>query len=166
MKKRQRGQESKRGLSPVIASVLLILLVIVLASFIFLWARGFISEQIEKFGQPIETLCDSISFDAQIVQGSAGADALNVLNTGNTDLYQLDVRMTKGGETIVATFKFEIPIGTVTKGDIYLRMKDGSRPEKIELYPAIIGTVRGKESKKIFTCIDKGKILDLQDLVG
>ena len=43
----------KRGLSPVIASVLLILLVLVLASIIFLWARGFIGEQIEKFGEPI-----------------------------------------------------------------------------------------------------------------
>ena len=44
----------KRGLSPVIASVLLIALVLVLASIIFMWARGFISEQIEKFGNPVE----------------------------------------------------------------------------------------------------------------
>lgn len=41
---------NKRGLSPIIATVLLIFLVLILASIVFLWARGFFSEQLEKGG--------------------------------------------------------------------------------------------------------------------
>jgi flagellin-like protein len=167
MKKRGGKNESKRGLSPVIASVLLILLVIVLASFIFLWARGFISEQIEKFGQPVEKLCDSISFEAEIVDsGAAGADSLKVINTGNTAIFQLDLRMTKEGNSVVSTFKFKIDPGASTRGDVYLKMKDGTRPDELEVFPAIIGSVKGKNTQKVFTCINNGKVIDLKDLVG
>jgi len=70
-------------LSPVIATVLLIALVLVLAAIIFMWARGFISEQIEKFGTPIEDLCDSVDFDIEIVKVGLGYD----FEIGNFSLY-------------------------------------------------------------------------------
>ena len=44
--------KDKRAISPVVATVLLIVLVLILAAIIFLWARGFVGEQVEKFGEP------------------------------------------------------------------------------------------------------------------
>ena len=72
-----------RGLSPVIASVLLILMVLVLAVLIFLWARGFVSEQVEKFGKPIEQICSSVDFEVQKFGSS-----LEVVNRGNVDIHR------------------------------------------------------------------------------
>ena len=56
----------RRGLSPIIATVLLISLVLVLASIIFLWARAFLPEQIQKFESPIEDACKNVVFDASV----------------------------------------------------------------------------------------------------
>jgi len=157
----KRVKVKKKGLSPVIASVLLILLVIVLASLIFLWARGFVTEQIEKFGQPVEAACSGIEFEANIVDGLATNDALEVVNRGSLDIYRMEVKMIKGGEELFQKFEYKISVGSFAKGDIYLAMGDGSKPDEIIVYPALLGGVKGKDSNKVFTCLDKGKNIKL-----
>jgi len=144
----------KRGLSPVIASVLMILLVIVLASIIFLWARGFISEQIEKFGQPVGDLCESVDFMVERV-----GDDLEILNRGPVNIRHLDIKMFKGGDSEIKKFDFSIDAGAAIKKEATLVMGDGSSPDKIIVYPALIGNVRGRSSNKVFTCTDAGVTL-------
>jgi flagellin-like protein len=150
----------KRGLSPVIASVLLIALVLVLASIIFMWARGFISEQIEKFGNPVDTVCNQIDFDIERISGSAG-DELEVVNRGNIPIYHLDIKKISGGDAEVEKFKFDVDEGDAVRKSVDLKMKDGTRPEKVIVYPALLGTVKGKQSNKVFTCTDHGETLIL-----
>ena len=147
----------KRGLSPVIATVLLIMLVLFLAAIVFLWARGFISEQIEKFGRPVEDQCKLVDFDVAVVDGTAGQHALEVVNHGNIDIYRLEVKKTLGGNSEVSKFKFNIPAGEPIKGDVFLKMANDDTPDSITVYPALIGNVRGKDSNKVFTCIELGK---------
>ena len=147
----------KSGLSPIIATVLLVMLVLFLAAIVFLWARGFIGEQIEKFGRPVEDQCKLIDFDVAVVQGTLGQHALEVVNHGNIDIYRLEIKKSKGGNSEVTKFKFNIPAGEPKKGDAFLMMKDGSAPETITVYPALIGNVRGKDSNKVFTCVELGK---------
>jgi len=152
----------KRGLSPVIASVLLILLVLVLASLIFLWARGFISEQIEKFGQPIDAVCSSVNFDVDRIEVLTGNDILEVVNRGDIDIYHLDVKMFDGkGNSEISKFKFKVDAGESIRGEINLRMENGEKPEKITVYPALIGTVQGKPTNKVFTCNEIGKTITI-----
>jgi len=151
----------RKGLSPVIASVLLILLVMVLAALIFLWARGFISEQIEKFGQSIENLCSSVDFEVQVVRGTAGAFALEIVNRGNIDIFNLNIKMYKGGNSEISKFKFGVGAGESLKKDIYLKMRDNTLPDKIEVFPVLIGNVKGKHSNKVFTCNDAGKVIQM-----
>ncbi|MDH3353388.1 MAG: hypothetical protein OEL87_02995 [Nanoarchaeota archaeon] len=144
----------KRGLSPIIASVLMILLVLVLASIIFLWARGFISEQIEKFGKPVEELCSSIDFEVVRV-----GDDLEIINRGDIDIHHLDVKLFEGGNSEIGKFNFQIDAGDAVRKPVTLTMSDGSSPDKITVYPALVGNVRGKSSNKVFTCIDAGVTL-------
>ena len=155
----------KKGLSPVIATVLLIMLVMFLAALVFLWARGFISEQIEKFGRPVEDQCNLISFDVAVVSGTMGQHALEVVNHGNLDIYRLEIKKTLEGNSEVTKFKFNIPAGEPKKGDAFLMMEDGKTPESITVYPALIGNVRGKDSNKVFTCIELGQRIPISDLV-
>jgi len=150
---------NKRGLSPVVASVLLIFLVLVLASLIFLWARGFISEQVEKFGQPIEDLCASIDYDAGIADRVGGQVTLEVVNRGDVNIHHLDIKMVGGGNSEIGQFDFPVDAGGAISDDVYLRMENGDTPDEVVVYPALVGTVKGKHSNKVFTCNDQGKTL-------
>jgi flagellin-like protein len=149
-----RRRDNKRGLSPMIASVLMIMLVLVLAAMIFLWARGFISEQIEKFGRPVEELCGEVDFRAEKV-----GNELEVLNRGNVDIRHLDIKMFKGGNSEISKFDIQVDAGEAARQPITLIMENGDAPEETILYPALIGTVRGENSNKVFTCVDAGVTL-------
>ena len=150
MKKRVNS----RGLSPVIASVLLILLVLVLAAMIFLWARGFISEQVEKFGKPIDQICESVDFEVQRV----GSD-LEVVNRGNVDIYYLSIKMIKGGDSKFEKFDFPVDAGESVRKGITLLMENNVVPDEVIVYPALIGNVKGGDSNMPFTCLDYGRQL-------
>jgi len=147
---------SKFGLSPIVTSALLILLVLVLATLIFLWARGFVTEQIEKFGQPIEEKCDDVDFDVNIISGG-GLYTLEVTNRGNIDIYHLNVKKIKGASFETDRFEFKMDAGTSVSEAFDLRLADGSEPEEIIFYPVLIGNVKGKDSNKVFTCNNEGK---------
>ncbi|MBU0761307.1 MAG: hypothetical protein KJ858_06510, partial [Nanoarchaeota archaeon] len=56
--------KKRRALSPVIATVLLIAIALVLAVIIFLWARSFIGEGLEKDGRAIDKACENVVFNA------------------------------------------------------------------------------------------------------
>lgn len=151
----ERCFRNKKGLSPVIASVLLILLVLVLAAIIFFWARGFISEQIQKFDQPIANFCTQVDFDADLISGG-GSYKLEVVNRGNVDVFYFDIKKTKGGEQETTKFKFSVDAGDAKTEMIDINMEDGNLPEKITLYPALIGTIKGKSANKAVVCNDHG----------
>jgi len=144
----------RKGLSPVIASVLMIALVLVLAAMIFLWARGFIGEQIEKFGRPIDEICGNVDFRIERV-----GDNLEVANRGDIDIRHLDIKLIKDGNSEMAKFDIQIDAGKAETQAVDLLMEDGSKPEEIIVYPALIGGVRGESSIRAFTCLDAGKTL-------
>ena len=59
------GNKNKMGLSPVVATVLLIAMVIIIGIIIFLWFRGFTHESITKFGvRNVELVCGDVNFQA------------------------------------------------------------------------------------------------------
>ena len=150
-------RSGKKGLSPVIASVLMIMLVLVLAAMIFLWARGFISEQIEKFGKPVSEACAAVNFDVVKV-----GDNLEVINRGNVGIRSLDIKMFKNGNSEIANFEFggsEIGPGDAISEPIILLMEDKTAPDSVIAYPLLLGSVRGKSTNKPFTCTDAGKTI-------
>jgi flagellin-like protein len=85
---------SKKGLSPVITTILLVLLAVILAGIIFLWAKGFVKEGLVKFGEPIERACEKIKFEAAI----SGEDIL-LTNRGDVPIYKLRVVSSSAGSS-------------------------------------------------------------------
>jgi len=81
--------EKKRGLSPVMATVLLVGMAVVLDVIIFFWARFFVGEAITKDGQAIELLCDQVDFKADAYGTPL---TLYVENTGSVPLYGVEIR--------------------------------------------------------------------------
>lgn len=79
----------KRGVSPVIATVLLIAMVIVIALIVFLWIQELGGESIKKFGNKnIETVCKDVSFSADYSNG--------------------EVSITNNAEVPIANFKLKV----------------------------------------------------------
>jgi len=69
----------KKGVSPVIATVLLISIVIILGVIIFLWARGFVEESAQKSDRAVDMSCDDINFEAGY---NDNAGEIEVVNRG------------------------------------------------------------------------------------
>src|SRR3989338_10710768 len=78
----------KRGISPVIATLLLIALVIIIALIVFQWMKGFTKEAVTKFdGTNIDLVCNDVQFDA-----SYSAGTLTISNSGNVPIYNFDIK--------------------------------------------------------------------------
>jgi hypothetical protein len=140
----------KRGISPVIATVLLISISLILATIIFLWARGFVTEKTQKFETAIEFACDDIVFSAEV---DTGSNEVFINNKGNVPLYGIEIReRSLGSVKNVGVFEG----GTITVGDgakIPFADLGGFSPvtnSNVIVVPIILG--ESGDSKKSHVC--------------
>ena len=151
--------KDKRGLSPVIATVLLIAMVIVLALIIFLWFRGMAQEAITKFdGQNVELVCDDVNFDA-----SYSGDILLVQNNGQVPIYAMNLKKEEDGghstskiSTASGWPKRGLNPGRAFSGDVSL-----GNTEKLTVIPILIGKNDDGETKT-YVCDERhGEEVDI-----
>lgn len=84
---------NKKGISPLVATVLLVSITLILAVIVFFWARSFISETIEKNNRAIEMSCEDISFLIEARDGN-----LSLENIGSIPIYGVEMRIKGNGE--------------------------------------------------------------------
>jgi len=150
----------KKGLSPVIATVLLITLSIVLVGIVFMWMRGFVSEQVEKQGKPTDQVCQEVDFAVETTYDNVRKQVnLQIVNRGNVNIYGLDIKFIEEKDSSMKSFKFDARIGE--SSDVQLIPFVGEVKELI-LYPMILGSVKGKKVTKPVTCLSMGKSLKLE----
>ncbi len=150
-KRGERGQD-KRGLSPVITTILLIALTLVIIALVFLWFRGMVTESVTKFGKNINLVCDDVDFDASYSSGM-----LNIINNGNVPIYRInlkiaiagsyetkDIRELDGGSSWPDT---GLAQGGTFSGDIGSSVGSAS---ELTVLPILIGT--STKGKKTFMC--------------
>ena len=128
--------KNKRGVSPIIATVLLIVIVVILAMIIFLWARSFVGEAIQKKNKPIEQSCGEVNLELSYREG-----VLYATNKGNIPIYNLEISKKSGASIDTQNSGKGITLGaslTVNVGPDY---------DEIEVFPVILGqTETGKKS--------------------
>jgi flagellin-like protein len=155
----------KRGLSPVVATVLLLALVFIIAIIIFLWAKSFVSEKTEKFGEPIENACENVDFLAEADFNSGTDGEINIENRGNVPLYGVEVRKVGSGE-ILSVEKFEgtsINVGETDIIPINYNNNGLSVNDEINIIPIILG--EAGEFRKSYTCDEEyGFLTSVTDL--
>ncbi len=142
--------KKSKGVSPVIATVLLIAMVVVIALIVFLWFRGFSGEAITKFGGTnIELICGDVQFDASYLSGT-----LSLSNTGNVPISGIKAKISSQGsfETkdirdLVNWPAVGLSQGGVFSGDISSSVSSG---DDVVLIPVL----RGKSDKgeKTYVC--------------
>ncbi|MEK6945837.1 MAG: archaellin/type IV pilin N-terminal domain-containing protein [Nanoarchaeota archaeon] len=78
------------GVSPVIATVLLVAMTVVIALIVFIWFRQIGKETIMKLGENVELVCGDVSFRAEYVNNQ-----LLIVNEGNIPIYGIVLKVGK-----------------------------------------------------------------------
>jgi flagellin-like protein len=148
----------KRGLSPIVATILLIALAVVLAGIIMIWARSWISEQMEKGGMPADRTCEKITFAID----HSNIPKIKVVNRGSVYISGISVEVDYGFSKKITNYDVTAhPGGSSQEVSILIDRSEGD-PKKIIVYPQIIGNVKGKTSlNRAYTCTNQGQTINL-----
>lgn len=150
----------KRGVSPVIATVLLISMVVIIGIIIFLWFRGMVGETVTKFGKNIELACEDVVFDASYSKEIGTEEkTLYISNNGVVPIYDMNVKIEGAGShetkklSVISSWTEEKGIqGGVFSEDISSAVGTST---KLTLTPILLGSTDSGENKE-FVC-DEGQ---------
>lgn len=146
--------KKRKGLSPVIATVLLIAMTMVMGLIVFMWFRGLTQEKITKFdGTNIQLVCDDVSFEASY----SSSGMLSILNSGNVPIYGIKIKVSGDGSFATHDLK-DLSTEWATNYKAGLNQGMGfsgavtfsGSPDEIILIPVLIGD--SDQGKKTYTC--------------
>jgi len=153
MTKLKRGMlnSDKKGLSPIIATLLLVAVVVTLSAIVFIWAGRFIPEVISKQGMPAEQACENLVLSATFEGGK-----VIITNSGNIPAYGISLFAKSRGRSerfdlegsVMAGTSREFSSGIDEDGNTKSLRFDG--PESMEIIPGILG--EGETGKKVYKC--------------
>ncbi|HUW44144.1 MAG TPA: archaellin/type IV pilin N-terminal domain-containing protein [Bacillota bacterium] len=143
-------KRDKKGVSPVIATVLLIAMAIIIGLIIFLWFRGLTQEAITKFERNIELVCEDVEF---ISSYSLTLGKLAFENSGNVPVYDFNIKVSEEGGHRTLNLK-EIdsswPSVGLRQGGTFLSKDlntEFSGATEILIIPILAGTSQSGEEK-------------------
>lgn len=144
----------KKGVSPVVATILLLALMLVLAAIIFAWARGFVKEQLQKNGESAESVCAQLKFDVNFQRTGAVDERMTgniqVVNRGAIPIYGFDIKQVSGGNVMRTPFLFSVlPGETVPSKSLML----AGSASNLEMYPILLASVQNQKLNKQYTCL-------------
>ena len=167
---------NNKAISPLIATVLLIGITLASFALIVVWTRGFISERIEKFGENMDVVCGRIDYSAYVAPIEGGSDpsivTLVIDNKGNDNINSINVKLVKGGKSVVRTLmqKAGAPITGKKPGEINVDIDDFFPGEyltlddinEIEITPVLKGIGESSKKAKAFVCDSLTRALSLK----
>jgi len=137
---------NKKAVSPVIATVLLIVMVIIIGLIIFLWFRSFIPEQKEKFGRNIELACTDVAFQSGY---DSSTGILTISNTGTVPIYSINLKIAKDrGHTTTSITELDgsWPSLGLRQGILYNSISlDFDSSDEVLIIPILAGTSEGED---------------------
>ena len=87
-----KSKRSKRAVSELIATVLLIAITLVLGSIVFIWTKSLTPEAIIKDGKNIELVCQDVSFRASYISSTK---TILISNDGNVALDDIKIKIVR-----------------------------------------------------------------------
>ena len=86
---------NKRGVSPLIATVLIIGFTVALAAIIFTWGQSFVRETTEQTAQAASSAIDCANLNFE-VRPSSACDSVTIVNNGKNPISALTFRFDDG----------------------------------------------------------------------
>lgn len=140
--------KKKKGLSPVITTVILIGLVIAIVSIVFFWFRGMVEEGVTKFGKNIELVCEDINFKATYDKTTG---KLSIINDGNIHLYSISMKIINNGNYETQDLRDTLLLPNGLKPGEAEEITIGEYTEgSLELTPILMG--KSEKGNKMFIC--------------
>ena len=145
--------KNKKGVSPIIASILLVVLVLIIALIVFLWLRGLTQEAVVKFDKNVELVCDDVVFNAEYSNNK-----LQLTNNGNIPISNFQIKLfttsTKSTETKnISSYVPTWPIYGLQSGKSGSYSISLSGVSKITVIPILRGST--KSGEKNYVCDEK-----------
>jgi flagellin-like protein len=156
MARMQKHIDSKRAVSPLVATVLLIAITVSLAATIFVWQSGFFAEQVQKFyeGQNIlaERSCEKIIFDWSFDPDSS---ELIIDNQGNVPISKSNIKIidAKGNEE---SSVLDTPIKSSETYNASIANLPPVQGDDVEVTPYITGIGVKSGTAKLYYCQNSG----------
>ena len=140
---------NKKGLSPIVATSILIVIVIVLAIIILLWARGFIKESVIKeiagSSKRAEEFCREIGMRGFVNED----DTFGFENTGTIPIFAYRINLEESGSSKIIRVGNEKG-GSVNPGSIVIitdsivkDIQPYSSYDSVKIIPVLLGKVEG-----------------------
>lgn len=155
----EKIKTNKKAASEVIGSVLLIVLVIVIAGFVFFWIRGILKDKVVTYqGENIDLVCNKLKFNAEYVNGTV--KKVVVSNLGNIAINDFLVKKIEPGKTKNFNLKdygfFEtLEPGESASVSIQMEVVNSTGNliyQELNVIPILIGT--SDSGKKEYVCKD------------
>ena len=150
--------KNKKGLSPVIATVVLIAIVVTIGLIIFFWFRGLAEETITKFGKKnIKLVCNDVEFESSYSNG-----VVSISNSGNVPIYSINMKVSTPGGFITYDFQVERRDESLTWPEIGLGQGEAysenilgylTNANEILLIPILVGN--SDKGEKIHICEER-----------
>ncbi|MBT4136226.1 hypothetical protein HOD75_02020 [archaeon] len=144
--------KNKKGVSPVIATVLLVMIVVILAIIILVWSQGFIKETILKEINGESKRAEAYCREIRMIPIINEDDSFGFENTGNVPIYEIQLKTSGDGSSELETIEEPVNPGFATiltspqGGDYQL-----SAYEEVKVIPVILGTTESGDNQP-FTC--------------
>jgi len=141
-------KENKKAITPIVSTVLLIVITIILAIIIWLWAGSFFEERAQKLGMSEDQACQKVDLSVEY-----DSNKLDITNVGSIPIYGFKIEVIeKGTSKIYEPDEENININIGESRTITVDTQ-GLNPEKLRIIPILLGESKG--IKKIFVCDKK-----------
>lgn len=150
----------KKGLSPVIATVLLILLVVVIATIVAVWFKSITKESVTKFNQNIEIVCQDVSFDASYRNG-----VLSLVNNEQTSIYDflvLSQNLDSGATNSINLRDVSGEFAGLNSGESAEIAFDASGTSELRIIPVLLGETSSGETREEACAEELGLIVKVE----
>mgnify|MGYP001602773304 CR=1 FL=1 len=161
---------NRKGVTPIVATVLLILIVVALAFIVFFWARGFLSESTQKGDRAVTVSCAGAEFEAEVVRyatecpsGVVGNyySSVDINNIGNIPIYGVQVLEynENTGDADPLTLSDQPFVGgtiTIGKSSYVCLGRVVDNEEAFRIVPKLLA--QQEDKKVVYTCPEKDGI--------
>ena len=158
LKVTSKNKMNKKGVSPIIATILLVAMVLVIAIIVFFWLRGFLKEPITKFGdENVELACDKVVLTGKLDDSQTN---LEISNNGNVPIEEVKLKLVDAGGnydsyTAGSRLKAGKTLRQINEKDLGANIVFGNNNyKKIVIIPVLLGKTSSGEEKK-YVCPDR-----------
>lgn len=154
---------NKKGISPIIATAILVGIVVTLAVIVWIFISSFVGELIVKQNQPAETICiDKVKISAD-VDLSKDKNKIVIVNNGGVPLagFSVEMRGVVNGRTQAKRMPYDCALDIGASSAKCHEFNKAfpndfnalwSSCQKVKIIPTILGTGDRSGTNKLFSC--------------